>query len=249
MKISVCIATYNGEKYIAEQLESILIQIGDQDEVIVSDDGSSDKTIEVIKAFNDSRIRIFFNNGKRGYTSNFENALTKANGDIIFLSDQDDVWLPGKYDDVTGLLEKYDLVVTDSKVTDEYLNITHDSFFDLYSSGEGIIKNAIRNTYYGSCMALKRKILDYAMPFPKNDNIGFDIWIGFVAEIIGKVYFLKKTYLLYRKSESSITVVGGSFLNRSDKPFSEKILKRFIILYYTLSFWIKFKFIIKNKKY
>ena len=88
MKISVCMATYNGEKYIAEQIRSILPQLSEDDEVIVSDDGSSDATLDIVRSFNDPRIRIVQNELEHGYTKNFENALNHANGDIIFISDQ-----------------------------------------------------------------------------------------------------------------------------------------------------------------
>ena len=91
--ISVCIATYNGEKYIKEQLLSILPQLGKKDEVIISDDHSTDNTLDIVKGLNDNRIKIVMNNREKGYTSNFENALSYAIGDYIFLSDQDDIWM------------------------------------------------------------------------------------------------------------------------------------------------------------
>ena len=93
--ISVCIATYNGEKYIKEQLDSILPQLKKLDEIIISDDKSKDKTLKIIKTLNDSRIKIF-TNPKKGLISNFENAITKSSGDYIFLSDQDDIWHENK---------------------------------------------------------------------------------------------------------------------------------------------------------
>ena len=89
--ISVCMATYNGEKYIEEQLKSILSQLGENDEVIVSDDSSTDNTLAIVESFNDVRIKIFPNNKFHSPIFNFENALKQATGDYIFLSDQDDV--------------------------------------------------------------------------------------------------------------------------------------------------------------
>ena len=94
--ISVCIATYNGEKYLREQLDSILPQLAESDEVIVSDDGSTDGTIDLITSLNDPRIKIVSNSGRKGYVGNFENALKHTTGDYIFLSDQDDIWYPNK---------------------------------------------------------------------------------------------------------------------------------------------------------
>ncbi|MEK5777350.1 glycosyltransferase, partial [Acinetobacter nosocomialis] len=94
--ISVCLATYNGEKYIVEQLTSILSQLSPTDEVIISDDHSTDETLLLIKSLNDPRIKIITNELGKGYTKNFENAINHSSGDYIFLSDQDDVWVENK---------------------------------------------------------------------------------------------------------------------------------------------------------
>ena len=94
--ISVCIASYNGGTFIHQQLSSILYQIGENDEVIVSDDGSTDNTVSVIKSFHDKRIRIIDGPGQASPVMNFENVLNAAKGDYIFMADQDDVWLDGK---------------------------------------------------------------------------------------------------------------------------------------------------------
>lgn len=236
MKVSVCMATYNGEKYIEEQLNSILIQLESTDEVIISDDNSSDNTIKLIEKINDQRIKIYYNQGKKGYTSNFENALRYAKGEYVFISDQDDVWIAGKVKNNIEYLQKYDLVVTNSKITDEFLNVTNESFFTIFNSGTGIFKNLIYNTYYGSCMAFKKKILDYALPFPKNREVGFDLWIGFVSEMIGKVIFINEPFLLYRRSDSTVTII-----NKSNRSFLGKLYKRLIILFSTVVFFLKLK--------
>jgi len=113
-------ATYNGAKYIKEQIDSILPQLKENDELIISDDGSIDETIEIIKGFKDSRIKLFHNNKcktKKSHIAvakNFENALMKVSEDIIFLSDQDDIWMPNKISKTLSYFEKYDLIVTDS---------------------------------------------------------------------------------------------------------------------------------------
>ncbi len=93
--ISVAMATYNGEKYIKEQLESILLQLENQDEVIVSDDGSTDHTLKIIESLNDQRIKIL-KGPRNGVKQNFAHALSFCKGKYIFLSDQDDIWLENK---------------------------------------------------------------------------------------------------------------------------------------------------------
>lgn len=234
-------ATYNGELYIKEQLLSILGQIKSTDEIIISDDGSTDKTTDIINEINDSRISLIFNNSaKKGYTPNFQNALKAASGDIIFLSDQDDVWLENKYKDVVKNLEIYDLVVTNSIVTDASLNTINESFFSIYSSGTGIPKNIFCCTYYGCCMAFKRNVLQSSMPFPKNDEVAIDLWLGLVAEVIGKVKFLEKPYLLYRRTDHNVTQLG-SILSRSKRPIFMKIYKRIVLLNTISKFYIRYK--------
>lgn len=238
--VSVCIATYNGEKYIQEQLQSILSQIGKEDEVVVSDDGSTDGTVDIIKNLSDDRIKLIKNEGKHGFSENFVNALKQAKGEYVFVSDQDDVWLPDKYKIVLPLLSEYDLVVTNSKVTDEQLNILHDSFFSLYKSGKGIFKNILCNTYYGSCMAFKRKIFELACPFPETKEVGYDVWLGLVAELTGKVFFLDEPLLLYRRHGDTATSTD-SFLSRSNRTLFQKIKGRVIMLKNILSFYLKYK--------
>ncbi len=238
MKISVCIATYNGEKYIRQQLESILCQLTDRDEVIVSDDGSSDSTCDIIESLNDKRITLL-HNSSHNIKWNFQNALEHISGDIVFLSDQDDVWLPGKVERCVSLLDDYDLVVHDSKLCDSDLNITHESFFAFYHSGPGVLKNAINNTYFGACMAMQAWIVKTALPLPKTQEVGHDIWLGLVAEMVGRVYFLNEPYLLYRRHNSAHTNLSESLLHRSKRPLATKIWSRVVVLKEVILFYLK----------
>lgn len=235
--ISICMATYNGEKYLREQIDSILAQIGEDDELVISDDNSTDSTCDIIRSYNDSRIRLFHNDC-HNFKWNFINALEHSKGEYIYLADQDDIWLPGKIPACQAALEKYSLVVTDSILTDENLNIICPSFFKYYHSGPGLIKNSINNTYFGACMAFRRSVLDAAMPFPKTLEIGHDIWLGLVGESTGKVLFLKQPYIYYRRHEKVLTNVGQSFFTRSKRSFWTKVKSRLIVLK-TLYKWRK----------
>ena len=119
--ISVCMATYNGEKYLKDQLDSILKQIQSSDEVIISDDGSNDSTRYIIEKFQKEYKNIYLVDGpKRGVQKNFENALKHARGDILFLSDQDDIWMDGKVERVLKEFEnsKTLCVVHDAEIVD-----------------------------------------------------------------------------------------------------------------------------------
>ena len=227
--ISVCMATYNGEKYIKEQLSSILSQLSEKDEIIVSDDSSTDKTVEIIESFQDKRIKILKNNKFRQPNLNFENALKYSKGDIIFLSDQDDVWVKNKVEIILNQLKKYDLIVSDAFITNEKLNITNESLFSEVNSNRGILKNIIKNTYYGCCMAFNRKVLKKALPFPKTREIGHDLWLGIIADKYFKVKFLKEKLIYFRRHENTLTTI-----KKSKRRLIVKLLGRVKVLYYFL---------------
>lgn len=210
--VSVCIATYNGENYIYQQLESILKQIGDGDEIIISDDSSTDRTLEIIASFNDERIKIFGNQKFKNPIFNFENALNHAKGDIIFLSDQDDIWHEDKVEKMVNSLQEADMVVCDCVFVDNDGKVLIDSYFDLVNSSAGVIKNLRKNTYFGCCMAFKKEILKKALPFPKNIPM-HDIWLGFVSDMFFKSVFLNEKLIYYRKHNNNASIASDVVSN------------------------------------
>lgn len=238
MKISVCMACYNGEQYIEEQLRSILSQLGEADEVIVSDDASTDRSLAVIDAIGDPRIRVVHST-YRHFKWNFQNAMQAATGDIIFLSDHDDVWLPGKVEACVKALEEVDLVCHNSMMTDSQLHVTNPNFFSLYHSGPGVLKNSLNNTYYGSCMAFRRRVMEAALPLPKTMEIGHDIWLGLVAEMIGKVRFIDTPYILYRRHNATSTHTD-KLINRSHRPLWIKLWSRVVVFWNVMKFKISY---------
>lgn len=222
-KISVCIATYNGEKYIYDQLQSILMQLSDNDEVIISDNYSSDKTVKIIELFNDPRIKLYFLK-KGDLIKNFENALLHASGEYIFLADQDDIWLQGKVQIMKEALESHDLVVSDCIVANGDLQIICTSFYSINRSGPSFFKNIIKNSYIGCCMAFNRKTLEASLPFPENIPM-HDWWIGLIGEVIGKVIFLDNNLILYRRHDSNASITG----KKSTFPLIIRLKWRFIL--------------------
>ncbi len=233
---SVCMATYNGEKYIAMQITSILGQIGQQDELIISDDGSTDHTVAIINAFQDPRIKLFQDKSFRDPIKNFEYALEQSTGTSIFLSDQDDVWMDNKYELILQQLLVYDLVVSDSVIVDKQLRVVHPSFFEYFGSGRGIIKNIIRSSYYGSCMAFNRPVLEAALPFPDTKEIGHDLWLGLVAELKFSVLFLKVPLLKYRRHEATFT---SQSVGKSSRKLTQMIYGRLLMIREILRFKLR----------
>ncbi len=234
-KISVAMATYNGEKYIKEQLESIISNLLPQDEIIISDDGSTDNTRKVIEKLECKMIKII-DGPKNGVKKNFENAIKNCSGKYIFLSDQDDIWEKDKVKQVIEVLEEgYDLVVHDAVVINgDNSKVIMPSWFEYRNSKKGIIKNILKNAYQGACMCFSREMLPLVLPIPNNIYM-HDQWIGLIIQMKGKVKFLDSKLLYYRRHEENVS----SF--KSDSTFV--MIKKRTILIYEL---IKYKF--KNNK-
>ena len=168
--ISVCMATYNGERFLREQIDSILCQLAPDDELIISDDGSTDGTLEIIESYKDKRIRLFFHEKKDGNkyymksnvlyaTKNFENALKYAVGDYIFLSDQDDIWYENKVTESINFLKKYDFVMSNFSVVNETGVMEKDSFYEK-NPIKNIFKTMFKAHFIGCCCCFKQNILN-----------------------------------------------------------------------------------------
>ena len=231
--ISVCVATYNCEKFIREQIDSILCQLSSDDEIIVSDDGSTDGTIVIINCIGDKRIRIIEGPRKHSPTFNFENALKEAKGDYIFLADQDDVWKTNKVEVCMKWLQKYDCVVSDAEVTDSNLNPLYPSLYAIMQVRQGHIYNTVwKNGYTGCCMAFRRNILEASLPFPKDIPM-HDIWIGNVAAYKYNVKFISEKLVLFRRHEDTISCngKGSKYSIWQQMKFRWSIIKNIANLY------------------
>lgn len=224
--ISVCVATYNGQAFIEEQLISVLNQLTAFDEVIVSDDGSDDNTIKIVQAIKDSRIKILNPSSKVGIVKNFERALSNACGDYIFLCDQDDIWLPNKVEKCILALSDSLLVVSDCKIVDKESNELHPSFFKLRRSGKGVIKNLYKNSYLGCCMAFRKELLYQALPIPASAPM-HDMWLGLIANCTGKVMFLSEPLMLYRRHDNNASPTA----QKSTFTFLQQISYRINLLF------------------
>ncbi|MGC3945944.1 MAG: glycosyltransferase [Chryseolinea sp.] len=210
-RISVCLATYNGERYIAKQLDSILTQLGDDDEVVVSDDSSTDRTVEIVRSYNDSRIKLFPDQKFRSPIFNFENALKHATGQYVFLSDQDDLWHHDKVKTALKSLQSKLIFVSDADIVNENGDMVQPSFFAVNGSARGIVRNILRNSYLGCCLALRQEVLRKALPFPKDIPM-HDWWIGIVAEVFyhKQVEFCYQPLISYRRHGNNASPTGSA---------------------------------------
>lgn len=207
MSISVAMAVYNGEKYIREQIDSILPQLGSNDEIVISYDRSNDDTLKIITdyATKDPRFKIL-TGPKKGATYNFENAILNCSKEYIFLCDQDDVWEKDKVEVILKEFSKTnaDLILHDAVIVDENLKEKEPSFFKKRKCRKGILKNIIKNSYIGCCMAFNCRLKMYILPFPKSLPM-HDQWIGIIAEKYFNTHFLNKPLIKYRRHNNNIS--------------------------------------------
>lgn len=215
-RVSVALASYNGKQFIEEQLDSILAQLTCDDELVVSDDGSSDGAWELIlrRSGADSRIRPV-RNSHLGVVGNFNSALSRCVGDVVFISDQDDVWLPGKRQAMVEALEESgaDLVIHRWNRVDRSGAPVGGASQPGDDFELGFFRNLIASRYSGCCMALDRRALRYVLPLPKT-VLNYDRWIGLACEAFGGVYKLDDVLLDHRIHDSNATPKGRGVFER-----------------------------------
>jgi len=207
MRMSVCLATYNGARHIAAQLDSILPQLEAQDEVLIADDGSSDDTLACIAAYG-SRVRVVATGRVGGVVPNFERVLAAAAGDGIVLCDQDDVWLPGRLALLRQHLASCLLVVTNGTVVDDALAPRGQDVFGLVGMRAGLLRNLVKNSFIGCCMAFRRELLERVLPFPPGVP-WHDWYIGLAAEALGRVERDASVTMLYRRHATNASPTGA----------------------------------------
>ncbi len=226
-KVSIALCTYFGEVFIREQLHSILNQTHLPDEIIICDDGSKDKTVKIIEDIIKNTsvcIRVFVNDENIGFIKNFEKAINLCRGDIIFLSDQDDVWFPEK---IKTMLEIFirncnlNLVYSDAIVVDEKLNCKGVTVFatrknaKLEQGQSRSIRNVIMNPDLKGClMAFRSDLKKIILPIPKDAQSvgwGHDHWIAQISYAVGGVYAINWPLMYYRRSSQNSG--GDIYLN------------------------------------
>lgn len=236
--ISVALCTYNGGKYLREQLISISSQTITPDEVIICDDCSTDNIYEIIRDFKTNKsfeLRYYKNESNLGITKNFNKAVNYARNDIILFSDQDDIWEKNRVELSLAYFNKYDdceIFFSNGSFIDEASNSINGNLFD--SFGFNILKRSLfrmglqsqillkHSVVTGATLAIKRETLLKCLPF--NEKYLHDRWISFNSSFIGKIYFSNNKLIKYRVHANQNTGISEK-TNLNNNEFLKRINK------------------------
>ena len=204
--VSIAMATYNGEKFLEDQLNSIYNQTHKNIEIVVCDDNSTDTTIEILEKYKQKNgLRYYVNKKKLGYSKNFERAISLCKGEYIAFSDQDDLWMPEKIETLVNEIGDYSLIHSDAKIIDLSGNIISDSIKInsklLNYMGNSFDKISFVSFVQGCTILIKREIVNKAIPIPNNEP--HDWWFAMVASKIDGVKYIKKPLIFWRKHNST----------------------------------------------
>lgn len=241
MSISVVMCTYNGARFLQAQLDSLLAQTRLPDEIVIRDDVSCDRTVEILEAFvpkaeaSGIQINLARNSRNLGYRRNFEQALHAASGELLFLCDQDDVWLPEKLELFEGKFKARPSLTalhSDAWLTDASGKRTAHRLFQVLSVMPGELQgmhdgndfNMLlrRNIVTGATLAIRRSLLARATPFPESDWV-HDEWLAMMAAIVGTMDTIEAPLIEYRQHDAN--QLGASKVGRVEevsKKLSEK---------------------------
>ena len=212
-KVDILLATYNGEEYLREQIDSILNQTHTEFRLLISDDGSTDGTREILKEYKekDGRIDVFFQENNLGVVKNFEFLLEKVEAKYYMFSDQDDIWKETKIEKSLNKIEEgFDLVYSDLEVVDENLNVTYSSYWKLkgiynkikkYNNFESLYLN---NFITGCTMISKKELINSFMPLPNTSKfVLHDYWISLIISQNGKIAYIEEPLIKYRQHKNN----------------------------------------------
>lgn len=225
-RVSIALCTFNGERFLGDQLDSFLVQSRLPNELLVCDDGSSDRTLEVLKDFarrSPFPLKIHRNEANMGFARNFEKAISLCSGDLIFPADQDDVWLPEKIEIMTQRFDsdpELRLVFTNADLVDEDLEpIGTDLYGVAYNANfrESIAAGTLldlllkQNHLAGATLAFRRDLLEYLVPFPHNiPKMFHDGWIGLIGVASGGYEFIDLPLIRYRQHDRQLIGVDDA---------------------------------------
>jgi glycosyltransferase involved in cell wall biosynthesis len=227
---SVCMAAYNGSLFIEEQIRSILPELEEGDEIVIVDDCSTDSTADVVKGIPDPRIRLLTNEHNMGYVKTFERALASGTGDYLFLSDQDDIWLPGRVKQMMEALQDKMMVVSNCSHFGGGAGRFHEIRLRSADSGRraaniaGILVGY--RLHWGCAMALRADLLQLALPFPGRMRESYDQFLAMAGNVAGSIVYLEEDTVLHRLHGNNLTparIRGPLAILRARAVFAENL--------------------------
>lgn len=210
--ISIALCTYNGEAYLARQLESLFGQTFTDFELVAVDDGSSDNTVAILNdyASHDARLRVFANASNVGFRRNFEIAMRRCRGAFIAPCDQDDIWLPTKLAVLLDCISDHALAYCDSELVDDKgasLGVRISSKANMLS-GDDPVPFIFANCVSGHALLVRRSVVERALPIPP--EFFHDQWLAAVAATNGGIVFCNRVLVHYRQHGANVTdIMGG----------------------------------------
>jgi len=226
MRVSVALCAFNGAEYISDQLDSIIGQTHRPDQIVVCDDGSTDETLEIVNEYEreyPGLFDIYENEGNLGVTKNFEKSIRNTDGDVILLSDQDDIWEETKIERQLKVLTENDAILTfhDSRVVSQDLQPLTTLWKSIqYNPGRATDPEDMyydlmaRNFVQGATIAFKNELKSDILPIPSNWQ--HDYYISLVAAVLDQIHGIDDTLLRYRQHpEQDIGVPSTGLLSRS----------------------------------
>lgn len=220
--ISVCLASYNGAAHIREQIDSILADLGPDDEVVVVDDASQDETVALLEGLEDPRVRVVRSRHNGGHVKTFERAISEAAGGIIMLSDQDDVWPLGRTRTLTAALATADVAAGNYAVLgDESIGPVPPLSPSMDGRGARNVLGLMlgRRQYWGSCMAFRSELRSVLLPFPRSVE-AHDHWLAVVGNVGGRTAHLSGRVTLRRVHGGNLSPVRR---RRADKVAQSRL--------------------------
>jgi len=223
-KISVVLATYNGDMFLSQQLESLLSQTYQNIEIIAVDDCSSDNTLAILDEFarNNNNIKVYKNETNLGFIKNFERGCSLASGELIAPCDQDDFWEADKLSLLAEAIGGYPLIYHDSWLCDEALRKTGKRISDIVvcQTFHSCLQYAVFARIYGHTLLFTKDLLACSIPFI--DVIPHDWWLAYNATLQGGVKFLPKPLVYYRQHDKNVFGIIGQ-KSKKDPLGNEKL--------------------------
>ena len=222
--VSIILATFNGEKYLSQQLSSIAAQSYKDIELIICDDGSVDGTRKIIQEFaeKNSHTSYYFNSTNLGVNKNFEQAILKASGEFIAIADQDDIWLPEKIEEQLKLFTSDNILLVHSASVRFSGNNVPDKkeTAAVLFEGNDVLKLALRNSVSGHNIIFRRSLLNTALPFPADTF--YDWWLVQNAAATGMVAASRKVHVYQRAHDQNVTVRKRTTKNQTEEEYTER---------------------------